>query len=88
MGKGSVRRRRIRRRGEKSAAGTRRLAESRATVESGEAERPRSALSGSEVAANRRIDRSRLIAPGPNRHRSRVKLRGWVEWLAVVLRAA
>jgi len=42
--------------------------------QSSEAERPRSAISHSEVAANRQIDGSRLIAPGPNRDRSPVKL--------------
>lgn len=53
---------------------TRRLAGWRATAQFGEADRPRSAFSCSEIAANRWIDRSRLIAPGPNRDRSRGKL--------------
>ncbi len=45
----------------------------------GAAERPRSAISRSEVAAHRRIDRSPLIASGANRHRSPVKLQRWAE---------
>ena len=70
-----------------SAAGARRLAGSWATVQSGEADRPRSAFSRSKVAANRWIDRSRLIAPAPNRHRSPVKLYRWVVPVRVPLAA-